>query len=72
MQMSRQPLHVVQLRFTHEEWSHISAIARLRQLTVEELLREELRMSSREAQAPGREHSHLRLVAPRFEPGRHV
>jgi len=70
MQMSGSPLHVVQLRFTHDEWSHISAIARLRNVTVEELLREELRLSSRQAEPPERQRSHLQIVAPRCEPDR--
>lgn len=56
-------LHVVQMRFTQAEWDHISAVARLRQITVEELLREQLRMSSRQVDSPARERSHLHLVA---------
>jgi predicted DNA-binding ribbon-helix-helix protein len=56
-------VHVVQLRLTDDEWNHIAAIARLRELTIEELLREELRMSRRQADPPPRARSHLRLVA---------
>jgi hypothetical protein len=56
--------HVVQLRLTHDEWNHIAAIASLRELTIEELLREELRMSHRQLDPPPRTRSHLRLVAP--------
>jgi hypothetical protein len=62
--MSRDTVHVVELRLTSEEWDHVSAIARLRELTVEELLREELRMSRPRIDPPVRERSHLRIVAP--------
>jgi predicted DNA-binding ribbon-helix-helix protein len=63
--MSRTTVHVVQLRLTNEEWNHVSAIARLRELTVEELLREELRMSRQQLDPPSRERPDLRLVTPR-------
>jgi hypothetical protein len=43
----------------------VSAIARLRELTVEELLREELRMSRQQLDPPSRERPDLRLVTPR-------
>jgi hypothetical protein len=62
--MPGREVHVVQLRLTQEEWNHMAAIARLRELTIEELLREELRMSRRQADAPVRERSHLRLLGP--------
>ena len=67
--MSRSSLHVVQLRLTDDEWNHICAIARLRQLTVEDLLREELRMTPRQPErpAPARDRSHLRLVRSALE-----
>jgi hypothetical protein len=68
--MSRHTLHVVQLRFTPDEWSHISAIARLRELTIEELLREELRMSHRQPEMAERARSHLRLLTPGIETDR--
>jgi len=63
--MFSRPVHVVQLRLTHDEWNHISAIAQLRCQTIEELLREELRLSNSDVQAqtPAREQSHLRLLA---------
>lgn len=64
-------LHVVQVRFTQAEWDHISAVARLRQITVEELLREELRMSSRQVEPPARERSHLHVVASRRDTEHH-
>lgn len=56
-------LHVVQMRFTQAEWDHLSAVANLRQITVEELLREQLRMSSRQVEPSARERSHLHVVA---------
>jgi hypothetical protein len=64
-------VHVVQLRLTPEEWNHVAAIARLRELTIEELLREELRMGRRQPDAPARERSHLRLVARNVDAGPH-
>lgn len=69
--MSRMNVHVVHLRLTHAEWSHVAAIAQLRRLTVEELLREQLRLSSRGTDAFSRESSHLRLVKPGMDPEPH-
>jgi hypothetical protein len=67
--MSRSSLHVVQLRLTDDEWNHICAIARLRQLTLEELLREELRLTPRQPEptVAARDRSHLRVVGSAFE-----
>lgn len=65
-------VHVVQLRLTHDEWNHIATIASLRELTIEELLREELRMSDRQLDPPPRARSHLRLVAPGMDAQPHA
>jgi hypothetical protein len=69
--MAHHKVHIVQLRLTNEEWNHICAIARLRELTIEELLREELRMSRQQLDTPARGHSHLRVVGPSGEAGPH-
>jgi hypothetical protein len=44
--------HVVQLRLTREEWRVISQIAWLRRMSVEDLLREGLRLNRVEGDAP--------------------
>ena len=56
--------HVVQLHLTPEEWRVISAIASLRRISVEDLLREGLRLNRREAPegAPHERTPHLHLV----------
>jgi hypothetical protein len=44
--------HVVQLRLTREEWRVISQMAWLRRMSVEDLLREGLRLNRVEGDAP--------------------
>jgi hypothetical protein len=63
--MPKPRVHIVQLRLTSEEFDHVVAIARLRNLTVEELLREELRFSRRDATSPPAVRARLRVVGPR-------
>jgi hypothetical protein len=66
--MSGTPVHVVQLRLTDDEWNLVCSIAQLRQMTIEDLLREALRLSHhRHEDPPAHERSHLRLVGPRGE-----
>ncbi len=65
--MPGDPVHVVQLRLTDEEWNLVCSIATLRQVTIEDLLREALRLSHRHEDPPPRERSHLRLLGPRAE-----
>ena len=60
--MSGATVHVVQLRLTDEEWNLVCAIAQLRQMTIEDLLREELRLSHHQPDPPPRDRSHLRVV----------
>lgn len=68
--MSRGYAHVVQLRLTHEEWRVVSELAQLRRVSVEDLLREGLRLSHGETQEPAAERAaHLRLLTP--GPGSH-
>jgi hypothetical protein len=57
--------HVVQLRLTREEWRLISQMAWLRRMSVEDLLREGLRMNRPEADTPAPEReAPLRVVGP--------
>lgn len=63
--MPRRHLHVVQLRLTSDEWRLVSEIARLRRLSVEDLLREGLRLGRHDAAAPPPERGRLQLVTPR-------
>lgn len=57
--------HVVQLRLTGEEWRVIAEMAHLRRMSVEDLLREGLRLSGGDQQAPEQERAaRLQLLAP--------
>lgn len=57
--------HVVQLRLTREEWRLISQMAWLRRMSVEDLLREGLRLNRPEADTPAPERATpLRVVGP--------
>jgi hypothetical protein len=61
--------HVVQLRLTREEWRVIAKMAWLRRVSVEDLLREGLRLSRVENEAPAptptpERTTPLRLVGP--------
>jgi hypothetical protein len=49
--------HVVQLRLTREEWRVISQMAWLRRMSVEDLLREGLRLTRPEADPPAPERT---------------
>jgi hypothetical protein len=67
-EMPRASLHVVHLRLTHEEWRLVAEMARLRRLSIEELLREGLRLSRLDALPSHQaERSRLQLLAPRAE-----
>ncbi|HTU79198.1 MAG TPA: hypothetical protein VMF09_10610 [Solirubrobacteraceae bacterium] len=71
--MAGQYTHVVQLRLTSEEWRLVAEIAGLRRVSVEDLLREGLRLSQRDAQPPVEPRpGSLRLVGPGAPPGRRV
>ncbi|HUB74036.1 MAG TPA: hypothetical protein VL979_08375 [Solirubrobacteraceae bacterium] len=60
--------YTVQLHLTPDEWSLVSRLAHLRGLTVEELLREGLRLSPPEG--PPGEPERGRLLALRPRPAR--
>jgi hypothetical protein len=62
--MSYSHAQIVQLHLTAEEWRHLDAIAQLRSITVEELLREGLGLPLRERLQPPPRRPHLRAVAP--------
>jgi|HubBroStandDraft_3_1064219.scaffolds.fasta_scaffold153560_2 hypothetical protein len=52
--------HVVQLRVTHDEYEHLDRLARLRNITIEDVIREGLSLAPIDAvRLPER---HLRLV----------
>jgi hypothetical protein len=56
---------VVPVRFTDEEWDLLDRLAAARQVTIEELIREDLRLAPLDARASRRSRrsrSHLRLV----------
>jgi len=57
--------HIVQLRLTQDEWSVVSRLARLRGLTVEELLRESLRLTPPDSQPGDPERGRLLALRPR-------
>lgn len=57
--------HVVQLRLTREEWRLIASIASLRRVSVEDLLREFLRLNRADSDPPPAEPTTpLRVVRP--------
>jgi hypothetical protein len=57
--------HVVQLRLTNEEWRLVAEMAKLRRMSVEDLLREGLRLQRHEPEpGPGQRPPHLRAVGP--------
>ncbi|HEV3047558.1 MAG TPA: hypothetical protein VGY13_09375 [Solirubrobacteraceae bacterium] len=63
MEMPPNYVHVVQLRLTSEEWRLLAEMAKLRRVSVEDLLREGLRLPQREPQTLSSERPpHLRLV----------
>ncbi len=59
--------HVVHLRLTHEERRLVAEMARLRRLSVEDLLREGLRLGGGDAQGPPAERARLRSIVPGVE-----
>jgi hypothetical protein len=64
--MQRHCARVVYMRLTHQEWTPISELARLRNITVVELLREQLRLSPLDSEPlnePTRSR-HLSAVQP--------
>lgn len=65
--MQRGHTHVVQLRLSREEWRLIAEMARLRRVTVEDMLREGLRLPHRGTPEPERERTQLRLVRGHVE-----
>ena len=67
--MPRPRVHVVQMRLTHEEWRLVAEMASLRRLSVEELLREGLRLSRLDAAMAESLRARLRVVAPRRDSG---
>lgn len=60
--MSGRYAHVVQVRLTQPEWRQIARLAQVRGITVEELLREALRLSPPAGRATSVRESHLRVV----------
>jgi len=64
MQRCRSRVHVVPLRLTHDEWRLIAEIAHLRGVTVEDLVREGLRLSRLDGSGARPRRGRLRVVAP--------
>lgn len=60
--MRRRYDHVIQLRVTRQEWRQIDELAQLRGITVEDLLREALRLSPPPSDTAHAHESHLRIV----------
>jgi hypothetical protein len=54
--------HIVQLRLTHHELHELTRMARVRQLTVEALIREQLHLDGSCADQLQRDNGHLRIV----------
>jgi hypothetical protein len=67
--MPSPPVHVVQLRLTHEEWRLVAEIATLRRQSVEDLLREGLRLSRLDGAGLPPLRKRLRVVGPPREVG---
>jgi hypothetical protein len=56
--------HVVHLRLTGREWRQIDELARLRSLTIEELIRETLHLPPPDSEPRAMRKRHLRVVQP--------
>ncbi len=56
--------HVVHLRLTGREWRQIEELARLRSLTIEELIRETLHLPPLDSEPRTLRKRHLRVVQP--------
>jgi phosphoglycerate-specific signal transduction histidine kinase len=65
--MTDSDIYVVQLRLSRQEWRLVAEMARLRRQSIEDLLREGLRLTSEGHDESSVEHAHLRLVAPGVE-----